>query len=664
MRKRLITLGLLLVVTAFLAVPREHAYAANPPFISSITPATGSPSGGTVITVYGGNFQTGAYVAIGGVLSPTVSVTSSTQLTAVTPPGNLGPVQISVINTDGQSATASGFSYTTGSTTNPSQALWVAGINPGSGANGQVVHVTGTAFDQEAIVFFGSVQSSSVVWVTAGYLMASVPAGSGTVSVMVVNPNGQSATAPTSFTYTSSSNAPTVSSVTVTSIAPATVSGGTGLTILGTGFQAGATVTVGGYPATNVNVITSTLITATAPSGPAGTVNLLVSNPDGSAGSFPAVSYSGGGTTTTIPGQPTVTAVSPASGPAGTAVTITGSGFTSPATVTFGGAAATNVTVLSGNQISATVPAGTSSGAVTVLVSGATGAVGGLTNGFTYAATVAQPTSFPSLTSVTPTTGATTGGTTLTLNGSGFTTGATVSIGGAPASVVSVGSAQIVVTTPPGPTGAATVLVTNPGGAITGLANAFTYSTSTGSTTTSGPISISGVSPSSGPSAGGTSILINGAGFQTGATVTISGINVTGTVLSSSQIAASTPAVTGTGSVTVTVTNPDGTSASLPSAFTYGGTSSGGTTTPTPGAGGASSPVPSGGGLFVFGGGTNDQLVAAAGCQTANAAYWTTTSTGEWVGYVPSVPIPAVNAAWNKLFAGGIPAGTPIFARC
>ena len=74
--------------------------------------------------------------------------------------------------------------------------------------------------------------------------------------------------------------------------------------------------------------------------------------------------------------------------------------------------------------------------------------------------------------------------------------------------------------------------------------------------------------------------------------------------------------------------------------------------------------VAAGGGLFVFGGGTNAQLVAAAGCSTSNAAYWTTTSTGDWVGYVPSVPIPAVNAAWNQLFAGGIPAGTPIFARC
>ena len=45
--------------------------------------------------------------------------------------------------------------------------------------------------------------------------------------------------------------------------------------------------------------------------------------------------------------QPTVTAISPNSGPTsgGTSVTITGTGFATGATVTIGGAAATNVTV-------------------------------------------------------------------------------------------------------------------------------------------------------------------------------------------------------------------------------------------------------------------------------------------------------------------------------
>ncbi|MEI7926466.1 MAG: hypothetical protein WCI61_09805, partial [Chloroflexota bacterium] len=102
----------------------------------------------------------------------------------------------------------------------------------------------------------------------------------------------------------------------------------------------------------------------------------------------------------------------------------------------------------------------------------------------------------------------------------------------------------------------------------------------------------------------------------------------------------------------------------LPSAFTYtSGSSSGGTTTGS-GTGGASSTVPAGGGLFVFGGGSNQQLLTASGCNASTAVFWTTDSKGAWIGYIPSVPVAVVNAAWTSLFPTGIPAGTPIFARC
>jgi hypothetical protein len=67
-------------------------------------------------------------------------------------------------------------------------------------------------------------------------------------------------------------------------------------------------------------------------------------------------------------------------------VTITGTGFQSGATVTFGGTAATNVTVVSSTSITATTPAH-AAGAVNVVVSDSGGS-GTLTNGFTYTATV------------------------------------------------------------------------------------------------------------------------------------------------------------------------------------------------------------------------------------------------------------------------------------
>ena len=53
----------------------------------------------------------------------------------------------------------------------------------------------------------------------------------------------------------------------MTGVSPAsgTAAGGTAVTITGTGFLAGATVSLGGTPATGVTVVNSTSITATTP---------------------------------------------------------------------------------------------------------------------------------------------------------------------------------------------------------------------------------------------------------------------------------------------------------------------------------------------------------------------------------------------------------------
>jgi hypothetical protein len=60
--------------------------------------------------------------------------------------------------------------------------------------------------------------------------------------------------------------------------------GGTSITVSGTGFAAGATVTLGGTAATNVVVSNSTTITATTPAHAAGTVDVVVTNSNGQSG--------------------------------------------------------------------------------------------------------------------------------------------------------------------------------------------------------------------------------------------------------------------------------------------------------------------------------------------------------------------------------------------
>jgi hypothetical protein len=167
---------------------------------------------------------------------------------------------------------------------------------------------------------------------------------------------------------------------------------------------------------------------------------------------------------------PTLTTVSPTSGPdtGGTAVTLTGSNFTSGATVTFGGVAATNATV-SATQITANTPAH-APGTVKVLVTNPNGQSASLASGFTFVALT------PTVTSVLPTTGLTTGGTQVTLTGTNFVPGATVSFGSAAAtSVVVVGATRITATTPPHKPGSVNIVVTNPGGLSGPLASGFTY---------------------------------------------------------------------------------------------------------------------------------------------------------------------------------------------
>ena len=151
----------------------------------------------------------------------------------------------------------------------------------------------------------------------------------------------------------------------------------------------------------------------------------------------------------------------------------------------------------------------------------------------------------PSVTSVSPNTGPTPGGTAVTITGTNFASGATVKFGTAAATNVAVVNATtITATTPAGSAGAVTVTVTV-SGQTGNLTNGFTYVATP---------TVTGVSPNTGSTAGGTSVTITGTNFASGATVmfgTNPAINVV--VTNSTTINATTPAGSA-GAVTVTVT--------------------------------------------------------------------------------------------------------------
>ncbi len=169
-------------------------------------------------------------------------------------------------------------------------------------------------------------------------------------------------------------------------------------------------------------------------------------------------------------GAPTVLSVSPSSGSdnGGTSVTITGTNFVSGAAATFGGTDASNVTVVSSTSMTATTRANTA-GAVTVLVTNPNGQSGSLTNGYTYTAN-------PMITSVSPSSGSVSGGTSVTITGTNFASGATVTFGGTAATKVTfVSGTSITATTPAHAAGGVNVVVTNSNGLSGMLTNGFIY---------------------------------------------------------------------------------------------------------------------------------------------------------------------------------------------
>ena len=152
------------------------------------------------------------------------------------------------------------------------------------------------------------------------------------------------------------STAPTVSS-----FSPPSGPVGTVVTVAGTGFPGTTAVTFGGVLG-SFTVSSATSLQATVPAG-AKTGKIGVTNGSGTGRS--AASF-----TVVVP-APTISSFTPASGLVGTAVTIAGTNLTGTTWVRFGGVAASFAVDLP-TQITATVPAGATTGPITVTTPGGT----------------------------------------------------------------------------------------------------------------------------------------------------------------------------------------------------------------------------------------------------------------------------------------------------
>ena len=139
--------------------------------------------------------------------------------------------------------------------------------------------VTGTGFVGASAVDFGSVPATTYSVTSSSTITATSPAeGAATVDVTVSTPSGTSATSPADrFTYQA---APTISAI---SPVAGPLSGGSTVNITGTNFAGATGASFGSSTATTYSVTSSTSISATAPAEAAGTVDVTVSTPSGTA---------------------------------------------------------------------------------------------------------------------------------------------------------------------------------------------------------------------------------------------------------------------------------------------------------------------------------------------------------------------------------------------
>ncbi|WP_035558037.1 M4 family metallopeptidase [Hymenobacter sp. IS2118] len=163
---------------------------------------------------------------------------------------------------------------------------------------------------------------------------------------------------------------------TITSFTPTSGPVGTSVVITGTNLTAASAVPFNGTAATTFTVNSATSITATVPTG-ATTGPIGVTVPGGSG-----VSVSN----FTVLVMPTLTSLNPTSGSIGTNVTLTGTGFTGATGVSFNGTAAVTFSVSSATTATATVPAGATSGNVTITTPN------GTSNGMAFTVTAASTT--------------------------------------------------------------------------------------------------------------------------------------------------------------------------------------------------------------------------------------------------------------------------------
>jgi RHS repeat-associated protein len=318
--------------------------------LSALYPGRGPEAGGNTTRLLGWGFIPGlTSVTVNGAAVAAAFI-ASTEITVTMPPGS-GDATVSVTTPAGTAQLT--YTYL------PPPTITVVAPLKGRSAGGDTVTISGTNFGtaEDTTVTFGSA-AATITASTATTITATTPAGTAGAVDVTVNAPGGTATRISAFTY--------VDPPAITSVTPSRgrTAGGETISIAGTNFDDGTTtVTIGGTTATNVLVVSPTLVNVTTPPGTAGPATITVTTAGGTASRAAAFTY--------VP-PPVISAFTPPSGSVGATVTIGGQNFDPIAAndaVTIGGAAAA-VSNATTTQLVVAVPANAVTGRITVTTAG------------------------------------------------------------------------------------------------------------------------------------------------------------------------------------------------------------------------------------------------------------------------------------------------------
>jgi hypothetical protein len=374
--------------------------------VSDFFPSLGAP--GEAVTILGNGFANPVEVRFGGVRDMTAQATTTMQIQARVPSGAVSG-QISVkVGTGDPVSSLNDFTVI-------GPGPYVTGFSPGSGGANITVAIGGVHFTNPVTVKFNGVTSPSAAATTFNQINATTPNGVTTGPITVTTAAGSYTTVTNFFVPPS-----------VTGRLPANGRAGTNVVLTGNNFSNAIAVRFHGTNGVSMlngtfNVISNGALQVTVPAG-ATNGFIRVDAPAGSANSA------------TFVVQPTVFGFSPAFGPIGSSVTITGANFNvGTPVVRFNGVQATTVSNVSFGQLTAVVP-NTTTGPVTLSTADGTN-------------TSAQLFYLPaSITGFTP--NSTAPGTRITITGNNFSNASSVTFNGAAASFTVTNNTTIGVTVP------------------------------------------------------------------------------------------------------------------------------------------------------------------------------------------------------------------------